>query len=140
MSASLKIMSNSTKHSGVEFLSVFSSEKDLPLLAEYGVQSGGIASIRAPYEMRRVGGSEKRHVALWLILEGTVRFEIPGSTFTARPGSTLVMTPDSDRICSVQTGIFRHIYFTLSPESSLISRVYDSLYAAELGSVLKMLF
>ena len=99
MSSSLKIISNSTKHSGYLSCSSFRSDPDAPALAERGIRNGGIAVIRAPYEMRRAGGSENRHVTLWLILEGTVRFEVPGRRFTAPPGSTLVMNSDVDRLC-----------------------------------------
>ena len=48
MSASLKIISNTTKHSGVISLSSFQTETDLPLLGEYGIRCGGIAAMRAP--------------------------------------------------------------------------------------------
>ena len=141
MSSSLKIISNSTKHSGYLSCSSFRSDPDAPALAERGIRNGGIAVIRAPYEMRRAGGSENRHVTLWLILEGTVRFEVPGRRFTAPPGSTLVMNSDVDRLCRVDSGIFRHIYFTLAPDATAgEAAVYPSSYASEIGSLLPMLF
>lgn len=140
MSSSLKIISNSTKHSGFESCSSFLSEQDIPLLKENGIRSGGIASIRAPYEMRRAGGTEARHVTVWMILEGTVHFEIPGRRFTAPPGSTLVMNSDVDRLCRVNTGIFRHIFFMIPPDTLTEQSVYPSTYAKEIGDILNMIF
>ena len=140
MSASLKVISNTTKHSGVISLSSFQTETDLPLLGEYGIRCGGIAAMRAPYEMRRVGGSESRHVCLWLIREGSVRFQQPDRTLIAGPGSTLIMTPDFDRICTVESGVFRHIYFILSPWMGVSCGVYESAHAEEMESLLKMVF
>ena len=128
MSSSLKIISNSTKHSGFLSCTSFRSERDLPSLEERGIRNGGIAAIQAPYEMRRAGGTEDRHVTVWLIQEGTVQFEVPGRRFTAPPGSTLVMNSDVDRLCRVESGIFRHIYFTLAPDALAGEAVYSSSY------------
>ncbi len=140
MSSSLKIISNSTKHSGFLFCTSFRSERDLPSLEERGIRNGGIAAIRAPYEMRRAGGTENRHITVWLILEGTVHFEIPGRRFTAPPGCTLIMNSDVDRLCRVDSGIFRHIYFTINPDGLAGEAVYPSSYAVEINNLLAMLF
>ena len=140
MSSSLKIISNSTKHSGFLSCTSFRSERDLPSLEERGIRNGGLAAIQAPYEMRRAGGTEDRHVTVWLIQEGTVAFEIPGHRFTAPPGSTLIMNADVDRLCRVESGIFRHIYFTLAPDALAGEAVYPSSYGTEIASLLSMLF
>ncbi len=140
MSEFTKIISNSTKHGGFVRSRFFSGPEMTPLLAEYGIRNCGIASIRAPYEMLRAGGTEARHWTLWLIREGTVEFEIPGRRFVAEPGSSLLMCSDTDRRCVVRSGVFRHVHFLLSPSPGWEQAVYPSSCAEEIETLLNLLF
>lgn len=138
MSKSTKDISNSMKHQGFLQIRSTACPEAEKYLAPFGILCGGTAAIRAPYEMVRTGGSERRHWTLWLIHEGTVEFEIPGKRFTAPPGTSLFMCSDTNRRCVVREGIFRHTYFSFTPRPGWEQTVTPSLYAEEIEALINL--
>lgn len=138
MSKSTKNISNSMKHQGFLQIRSTACPEAEKYLAPFGILCGGTAAIRAPYEMVRTGGSERRHWTLWLIHEGTVEFEIPGKRFTAPPGTSLFMCSDTNRRCVVREGIFRHTYFSFTPRPGWEQTVTPSLYAEEIEALINL--
>ena len=138
MSKSAKNITDSIKHQGILQIRSAGCLEAEKYLMPLGILCGGTAAIRAPYEMVRAGGSERRHWTLWLIHEGTVDFEIPGKRFRAPPGTSLFMCSDTNRRCIVREGIFRHTYFSFTPRPGWEQTVSPSLYAGEIEALMNL--
>jgi len=112
--------------------------REVSELKTYGILLAGEAELGAPYEMRRAAGSETQHTTVWVILEGEVNFEIPGKQFIAGPDMIIVHSSATNRLCKVEQGVFRHLYFHL-PNRNLDTAVFPASYTHELEELLGML-
>ncbi len=136
MSDMTNIMSNSTKAAYCRVLSA--NCRDVRELEEIGIFGAGEAALGAPYEMKRLGGSEKQHTAVWFVLEGELAFEIPGQSFSVSPGMAIVHSSAINRFCQVKTGVFRHLFFHL-PYRDIETRAFHSVHCHDLQHLLSML-
>ncbi len=136
MSDVANIISNSTIYSSCKFMSIHSCE--VKELMTYWILEAGEATLGTPYEMRRAAGTEIQHTTVWFIIDGEITFEIPGKTFTAGPGMAVVQSSTTNRLCKVEKGVFRHLYFYL-PNRNIATTTFAASYIHELQELLHML-
>ena len=136
MSDVSNIISNSTIYSYCRHITSFiGGSKELKA---NGILEAGEAEIGAPYEMRRAANTESLHTTVWFVLEGNIIFEQPGKKLQAGPGMAVVHSSAVNRICRVETGVFRQLFFYL-PNRNIETTVFPASYHHELQELLLML-